>query len=493
MIPLRLVTEEISRATGVSPDGYPYAAMMRRSVRILVLLLTVAVTAGVVWRATMNEQVRGRMRLAAQQTDALAADAIFELIDLRSTLHAYVAPGQGEAFWAGRRAGQLASLRGRLRELEPASTAANHPLTTALASLDGLAAVEARARASVRDSQSLVAGDIIFTEARDLIDSAARDVSDARQAMARATSAREAGMANEQSLLAGALMAAWIFALILLVPVPRREIAAVVQPVVTTEQGGLSLHLRDMTSSPPPNRERSAAAVAPVAPAAPVAAPAPAPVPPAALVAPVAVLESLASLCADIARVSNVGELGPLLGRAAALVGARGVVVWLAAGGGQELVPAVSHGYDENMLARLGPIRHRRSQPDGSCIPHGRSWHHAGPGRATGRSGRAAALGVRRQRSAGGRTAGRDESRPLGRARGHHRRPARGVVPGVGRQRRTAAARPRQLIPPTLRPAACTPRDEPGGGVHPGSLRVRNEARSLPSSCRPSCRGGSRS
>ena len=330
--------------------------MMRRSVRILVLLLTIAVTAGVVWRATMNEQVRGRMRLAAQQSDALATDAIFELIDLRSSLHAYVAPGQGEAFWAGRAQGQMASLHGRLRELEPASTAANHPLTTAMASLDGLAAVEARARASVRDSQSLVAGDIIFTEARDLIDSAARDLSDARQAMARATSAREAGMANEQSLLAGALMAAWIFALILLVPVPRREVAAVVQPVVTTEQGGLSLHLRDMTSSPPPNRERSAAAVAPVAPAAPVAAPAPAPVPPAALVAPVAVLESLASLCADIARVSDVGELGPLLGRTAALVGARGVVVWLAAGGGQELVPAVSHGYDENMLARLGPI-----------------------------------------------------------------------------------------------------------------------------------------
>ena len=327
--------------------------MMRRSVRILVLLLTIAVTAGVVWRATMNEQVRGRMRLAAQQTDALATDAIFELIDLRSTLHAYVAPGQGEAFWAGRAQGQMASLRSRLRELEPASTAANHPLTNALASLDGLAAVEARARASVRDSQSLVAGDIIFTEARDLIDSAARDLSDARQALARATSAREAGMANEQSLLAGALMAAWIFALILLVPVPRKEVAAVVQPVVTTEQGGLSLHLRDMTSSPPPNRERSAAAVAP---AAPVAAPAPAPVPPAALVAPIAVLESLASLCADIARVSDVGELGPLLGRAAALVGARGVVVWLAAGGGQELVPAVSHGYDENMLARLGPI-----------------------------------------------------------------------------------------------------------------------------------------
>ena len=114
------------------------------------MLLTIAVTAGVVWRATMNEQVRGRMRLAAQQTDALAADAIFELIDLRSSLHAYVAPGQGDAFWSARAQGQMASLAVRLRDLEPAATAANHPLTTALASLDGLAAVEARARASVQ-------------------------------------------------------------------------------------------------------------------------------------------------------------------------------------------------------------------------------------------------------------------------------------------------------------------------------------------------------
>ena len=339
--------------------------MMSRPVRVLVVLLTIAVTAGVVWRATMNEQVRGRMRLAAQQTDVLAADAIFELIDLRSSLHAYVAPGQGDEFWSERAHGQMASLAVRLRDLEPAATAANHPLTAAVASLDGLAAVEARARVSVRDAQPLVAGDIIFTEARDLIDSAVRDLSEARQAMAGAASARETGMANEQSLLAGALMAAWIFALILLAPVPARH----APPVVSTEASGLNLHLRDMPAPHRTSPEQSAVAPVQAAPLAPAARGAPVM---AAAVAPVAVtvataaevpsvpfvpvLESLASLCADIARVADLGELGPLLGRAAALVGARGLVVWLASGDGRELVPAVSHGYDDNLLARMGAI-----------------------------------------------------------------------------------------------------------------------------------------
>ena len=54
VIPLRLVTEEISRASECS-RVYPERAMTRRWVRVLVLLLTVAVTAYVVWRATTDD------------------------------------------------------------------------------------------------------------------------------------------------------------------------------------------------------------------------------------------------------------------------------------------------------------------------------------------------------------------------------------------------------------------------------------------------------
>src|SRR6476619_4876969 len=192
--------------------------MMRRPVRILILLLTVVVTAGVVWKATTNEQARGRIRMAAQQHDAAAADAVYALADLRASLHAYVAPGQGIDFWSKRAEAQLDSLGSRLRDPEPAAAAANHSLSTALSSLDDPADSEKRARSAMRNSLPLVAGDIVFDDARDQIDAAARDLSDARQAMSRVESAREAGMANEQSLLAGALMAVWIFALIVLVP-----------------------------------------------------------------------------------------------------------------------------------------------------------------------------------------------------------------------------------------------------------------------------------
>ena len=319
--------------------------MLRRSVRILVLLLTVAVTAGVVWRATTNEQVRGRARLASQRMDAIAADALFTLADIRSTLHAYVAPGQGYEFWSTRAKSQLDALRARLAEVDQAATAANHPLAAASEHLEKLAAAERRAHAYVRSGQMLAAGDVIFTEARDLIDAIAIELSSARQAMSRAGSAQEAGMANGQSLMAGALMSVWIFALILLVPVPRTLTtdAPQAQPAVTpaatpaepAETDVASLPLRE--APPPPV----------VAEAAPIVAAAPSATP---------LFQELAALCLDLGRVSDAEELNPLLERAADILDARGVVVWLLAEDRQELVPAVAHGYDPHVLARLGPL-----------------------------------------------------------------------------------------------------------------------------------------
>ena len=119
--------------------------------------------------------------------------------------------------------------------MDTAATAAGYPLTAAFDNLDKLAAAERRAHAYVRAGQMLAAGDVIFTDARDLVDAVGRELSAARQAMARAGSSREGGMANEQSLLAGALMAAWIVALILLVPVPRTAapVARAEEPVTT--------------------------------------------------------------------------------------------------------------------------------------------------------------------------------------------------------------------------------------------------------------------
>ena len=318
--------------------------MLRRSVRIFVLLLTVAVTAGVVWRATTNEQMRGRARLASQQMDATAADALFTLADIRSSLHAYVAPGQGYDFWSARARAGLDALRARLAEVDKAAAAAGHPLAAAFDDLDKLAGAERRAHSYVRAGQMLAAGDVIFTDARDLIDAVGRELSAARQAMSRAGSSREGGMANEQSLMAGALMSVWIVALILLVPVPRpappragAEAPVVAPPAPPAAAAALaSLPLRE-TPAPPVVPE----------PPTPVVAAAPSSTP---------LFQDLAALCLELGQVSDAEELNPLLERAAEVLDARGVVVWLLAEDRQELVPAVAHGYDPQVLARLGPL-----------------------------------------------------------------------------------------------------------------------------------------
>lgn len=311
--------------------------MLRRSARVIVLLLTTALTAGAVWRVTTNEQARGRARMASQHVDATASDAAYLLADLRSSLHAYVAPGQSEAFWSARATGLLDAVRARLLEIDAASGAAGYPMAEALDGMDRLAASEVRAREYAKTGQPRAAGDIIFTESRDLIDAVSRELSAARQAMARASSAREAGMANEQSLLAGALMSVWIVALILMVPVPRTAEAAPA-PGVTT----LSI-AESKPPEPPP---------APVV----VEAPAPAPEPAPAVPSPTPVFRALAELCGDLGRVSDASDLDPVLARAAGLLGAKGLVVWLLADDGQSLSPAVAHGYAPNALARMGAV-----------------------------------------------------------------------------------------------------------------------------------------
>ena len=214
----------------------------------------------------------------------------------------------------------------------------------------------------------LIAGDILFAETGGLIDTAERDVSDARQAMARAQSTREGAWANEQSLLAGGLIAVWIFALTVLVPVPAVRPVEVPSSLSLNERARPQLE-EDVAASASPQADQGAS---------PVNEPGPA-VPPdaekrtgdqsaASSSAPVdgvetqrdttaaVFLETAARLCTDIGRVAEASDLGPLLGRTATLLGATGVVVWLVAPDGQRLVPAMAHGYDDAQLGRMGSI-----------------------------------------------------------------------------------------------------------------------------------------
>jgi hypothetical protein len=75
-----------------------------------------------------------------------------------------------------------------------------------------------------------------------------------------------------------------------------------------------------------------------------------------ALVEPTVDLGGMASLCADLARIADTRALPALLERAAVILDASGIVLWIADPDGRELAPILVHGYPPNLAIRLGTL-----------------------------------------------------------------------------------------------------------------------------------------
>ncbi len=67
-------------------------------------------------------------------------------------------------------------------------------------------------------------------------------------------------------------------------------------------------------------------------------------------------IKAAAQLCTELGRVGDTAELKTLLGRAADLLDASGLVLWMATASGAELRPALAHGYDPQTVARIPPV-----------------------------------------------------------------------------------------------------------------------------------------
>ena len=92
--------------------------MFRRTVRIACLLVGLVVTVGLLYRIFQDEDTL----TSGQKSAAVAMDAASQtaelLLDLRASLHAYVAPGQGLPFWGKRAQDGIASLRQSLETFD---------------------------------------------------------------------------------------------------------------------------------------------------------------------------------------------------------------------------------------------------------------------------------------------------------------------------------------------------------------------------------------
>jgi hypothetical protein len=291
---------------------------------------------------------------AIRAVDLRAREADDALAELRVGQQAYVASGQGVAFWMPKVAATVDAAVVAIKALrESASTAEAHAATDqASAALSEFVEVDKRARDYIRAAQTLMAADVIFTEGGQLATVATQQVEAARLAEHQEFDAAEAAMHKRQATILGAAAGIAGFVVLLLGATggPTTSAVSTAEEAprlnrlvsVSVEEGVVS-HAKPVAGAPP----------APPAPPPVTDRPAP-PSPAAARSA--AVLKGAADLATDFGRVRDSDELERLLARAAGLIEATGLIVWIANASGSELRPVLSHGYGEQALARMPSV-----------------------------------------------------------------------------------------------------------------------------------------
>lgn len=328
--------------------------MSNRWLRFGIALLALGAAAAAGYRIYDQEQRLAHDVATTRAADLAAETALTTVSELKAALHAYLADGQGSAFWTARSAMLIDRLRASVLELDNApAAAADIDLTETLDLTDRLAASEARAKEHVRLGQRLLAGEVIFTEARDLLDTIRLQVAGARTSLRESADAAHAEIRQEHAALALGAGGILAFATLLLV-IPGRAAAAGTLPAESVAKGEPPV-AEDSTARVVSRTPLSAAQTAPAAETPPPARQ-PKPVAPPAAPAVPGLLREAASVCTDLGRVSQSIEISVLLERAARVLDATGVIVWMASPETAELYPAASAGYNERLLARIGSI-----------------------------------------------------------------------------------------------------------------------------------------
>ncbi len=250
-------------------------------------------------------------RILTRAFDVQAREAAEALSDLRAAQQAYVAAGQGIAFWMPKVSTTSDAAAKSLSSLQRAAVSgdAKSALDQATSTLKDFDSADKRARDYIKSGQELMAADVVFTEGGQLAAVTARQVEAARTAEHQALDFTEASARKIEAAAAGAAAAFAGLMLLLLAPRPGTRDAAA---------GATTALNLSMGNEQPATDELSLRTKDPVKPDAAIRAKAVSPV-----------LKAAASLCTDFGRVRDVGDLNQLLARVADVMDAKGLIVWL--------------------------------------------------------------------------------------------------------------------------------------------------------------------
>lgn len=334
-----------------------------RGLVLLFLLMCVVAVVGA-FQAVYIERLLTTGRDAADLADRDTQSAIVSVADLRAAEAGYLATGQEPSYWMSR-VDALASSIGDVITKESAATPgvqARSAFDEASNALEDLRKLDHRARTLVKNDQRFVASDAIFMDSLQAANRLAQSLESARDADRQAredqlTTISRVRLAALGGTLTVGLIGAWVLlsrarTLAALEP-PTAEEAATAQPAHTLSLGSIQ---PPAVSPPPP------------------------PTP-----APEISLADAAGLCTDLARVLDTRDVPALFERAASVLDAKGLVLWVADTSGARLQPSLAHGYSEKVLARMSGLqldgdnatalafRSMQSQVVGAASPSGSS------------------------------------------------------------------------------------------------------------------------
>jgi len=189
----------------------------------------------------------------------------------------------------------------------------------------------------------------VFSEGSVAAGRAAVQVEAARVAEHQAFDADEATLRRLEAYAIGgaAGLSGLILAILGVARVSKRhgesETASATSPMAREEED--ELLLRESSASPVRNVTPPPAPPSPTPPAvAPVLAPS------------AAALKTAADVCTELGRIHDLANLRVLLGRAARVMDANGLVVWLGSPTGGDLQPVAAHGYGDQVLSLMRPV-----------------------------------------------------------------------------------------------------------------------------------------
>jgi hypothetical protein len=298
---------------------------MRTRHLTVLFILTIGIGAGTLILDFRFDVALARDRAAAVAVERDVASTEASLAAWRAAQAGYVATGQTPSFWVKRAAGHSAEIEAAILRLQSATTMpeAKTQLDLATSALGDLNGIDGRARDFATSDRRFEAADLIFTDAVGPVQRLSDALAAAREAERQGIEARLVGTRWLRLGMNGLAVGGLILAVVLF---ERRSKQADSAAADARAAGGPPANLDGVVSPARPVTTNGNLAAA-------------------------------AELCVELGRVMDGRDVPALFERVAPVLGAKGIVLWIADASGAQLRPSLTLGYSDRMIARLGTLQ----------------------------------------------------------------------------------------------------------------------------------------